>query len=216
MNYTHILFDLDGTLVDSLPGIAYSVDYAFNATGYARAALDLKALLGPPIRSILKQLAVGAGESDLDALVRAFRASYDSEGWQRTAHFEGALEALEAFRGAGKQMFIVTNKPLDATTRILRRLGTHAFFREVATPDSRSPAYVSKSAILGDLVERYLIHASNSLLVGDTLEDVRAAAEVGMRAAIMTHGYGGPEASGWKRFDSFRDLVAVCLSEVQA
>lgn len=215
MNYAHIFFDLDGTLVDSLPGIAYSVDCAFTATGCARAALDLRTLLGPPIRSILKQLAVGAGESDLDALVRAFRASYDSEGWQRAAHFEGALEALAELRRAGKQMFIVTNKPLDATTRILRRLGTHAFFQEVVTPDSRSPAYVSKSAILRDLVERYLIRSSDSLLVGDTLEDVRAAAEVGMRAAVMTHGYGGPEASGWKKFDSFRELVAVCLSEVQ-
>src|SRR5580658_355753 len=92
-----LIFDLDGTLLDSLPGIRFSVEAAFRACGLAMGDVDLRSLIGPPIRTILARMAgkQPSGE-ELDQLERSFRWSYDCEGWKMTPHYEGAAEALRA------------------------------------------------------------------------------------------------------------------------
>src|ERR1700753_2531652 len=89
-----IFFDLDGTLLDSLPGIAFSIEQAFATCGLPMQALDLGAAIGPPIRTILALAASEATDSDLNLLERAFRRSYDSEGWKKTLLFPGSSSTL--------------------------------------------------------------------------------------------------------------------------
>jgi phosphoglycolate phosphatase len=75
------LFDLDGTLVDSLPGIAFSVDAAIAESGLPVRRTDLRPLIGPPIREIFRQLLPQADALHLSSLEAAFRTSYDTGGW---------------------------------------------------------------------------------------------------------------------------------------
>jgi phosphoglycolate phosphatase len=185
-----VFFDLDGTLLDSLPGIRHSAEAAFAACGLTCGEIDLRGLIGPPIRTILANMSRGVSKSELDALERAFRVSYDSEGWKRTPHYAGAAEMLRAMRAEGKRLFVVSNKPRHISVRILEPEATLGLFDEVVTRDSREPAYAGKLEMLVHLLRKWEMRAEECLMVGDTIEDAEAASDCGMRFCLMTHGYG--------------------------
>ncbi|HEY1182805.1 MAG TPA: HAD hydrolase-like protein [Bryobacteraceae bacterium] len=186
----HAIFDLDGTLVDSLPGIAWSVGQALALCGLPPLTVDLKPLIGPPIRSILASVTGLRDAPSLDRLERAFRASYDGEGWRKSTCYEGAPDMLRRLRAGGIGLWVVTNKPSRIARRILREIEIEGLFGGVASLDSRAPAYVSKAEALTDLVRRQGLSRTECLLVGDTLEDCNAAAAAAVACAIVPHGYG--------------------------
>jgi phosphoglycolate phosphatase len=212
--FRSVFFDLDGTLVDSLPGIQFSIEQAFLSCGRTPRKLDVRPLLGPPIGSILDTLAGGTTPHQLDELVAAFRASYDSEGWHRTNCYASASEVLGTLHNLGLQLFVVTNKPQTATCRILNRLGIAGFFQEILSRDSRSPSFVSKAEMLSFLLDRFALEGACGLMVGDTMEDVIAAEQAGIRAALVTYGYGANTLDNgvnvFSRLDDLKELELVC------
>jgi len=135
----HAIFDLDGTLVDSLPGIAWSVGQALALCGLPPLTVDLKPLIGPPIRSILASVTGLRDAPSLDRLERAFRASYDGEGWRKSTCYEGAPDMLRRLRAGGIGLWVVTNKPSRIALRILREIEIDGLFGGVASLDSRAP-----------------------------------------------------------------------------
>jgi phosphoglycolate phosphatase len=184
------IFDLDGTLIDSLPGIGWSIQAALSACGMAAGPFDLKPLIGPPIRAILAAVS-GVGDAPaLDRLERAFRSSYDSDGWRKTLLQPGAGQALEELRSRGIALWLVTNKPRLATGMILRELGLETFFRETVCRDSRTPPFASKAEMLLHLLDRRNLEPHRCLMIGDTLEDAQAASQARLRCALVPHGYG--------------------------
>lgn len=190
----HALFDLDGTLVDSLPGIAWSVNQALRANRVAPLSRDLRPLIGPPIRDILAAVS-GADPALLDRLEAAFRASYDSAGWRRTVCHEGVPDMLWRLLTSGVELWLVTNKPAVVTGQILRELKIAAFFKEIACRDSRTPPFASKAETLRDLLQRRGLAPAQCLLIGDTAEDWHAAEAAGIACAIVPHGYGAAALS---------------------
>jgi phosphoglycolate phosphatase len=185
-----ILFDLDGTLVDSLPGIEFSVREAFHSCNLPAPKQSLRGLVGPPIRSILSRAGNVRGEDTLDSLERAFRRSYDQEGWRRSACFPDAARVLRMLGERRHRLFIVSNKPRHASLQILD--GQHILdcFEAIVTRDSRSPAYPGKAEMIAALRVERSIRDEDCLMVGDTSEDAGAAASAGIRFIWMTHGYG--------------------------
>ncbi len=123
-----VLFDLDGTLLDSIPGIAWSIKAALQAAGLAEPAVDLRQSIGPPIRTILSRAAATEDPALLDQLERHFRASYDTEGWRRTTCFPGTLELLEAMKANGHRLFIISNKPRHIAAKNPRSSGHCVLF----------------------------------------------------------------------------------------
>jgi phosphoglycolate phosphatase len=188
--FQNALFDLDGTLVDSLPGIAWSMKEALRANGLAPLSRDLRPLIGPPIRDILAAVSGAADSGLLDRLEAGFRSSYDSVGWRRTVCQKGVPDMLWRLLTAGVELWVVTNKPAVVTGRILRELKIGAFFKEIACRDSRTPPFGSKEEILEDLLERRGLDRAACLLIGDTAEDWKAAEAAGIACAIVPHGYG--------------------------
>jgi phosphoglycolate phosphatase len=217
-----VLFDLDGTLLDSLPGIEYSARSAFAQCGLPIGEVDLRTLIGPPIRTILARMALdgstgGLNEEQLDRIVQVFRTIYDSEGWKMTPHYAGALEALRAMRDEGRRLFVVSNKPRHISLRIMEAEGTLGLFDDVVTRDSREPAYQDKQEMLHSLMQRHGLQAQECLMVGDTMEDAAAALQTGMQFCLMTHGYGDvpltSEIPVAFRFDHFSELIPALRQE---
>lgn len=211
---TCILFDLDGTLVDSLPGIEFSVREAFDRCRLPLLNDNLRQMVGPPIRTILSHAGNVLEESTLNTLELAFRASYDSEGWQQAVCFPGAQHVLQALHDGGHRLFVVSNKPRHASLRILDKEQIRQFFEAVITRDSRSPNYGRKEDMVLTLLAERSIDLESCLMVGDTMEDFMAAVAVGIKFIWMTHGYGSaaqlsslPVAHSLSSFSQFLPLI---------
>jgi phosphoglycolate phosphatase len=186
-----IFFDLDGTLLDSLPGIMFSIEEAFAACGIAMQPIDLRRAIGPPIRTILAHAATQtATSSDLDLLESAFRSSYDSQGWQKTLLFPDSDSALREAHSLGVQLFVVSNKPRHISIKILEREGLAHLFDSIVTRDTSNPPYTGKAGMIDHLLQAFQLDPVRCIMVGDTEEDACAAAATQVPFAWMTHGYG--------------------------
>jgi phosphoglycolate phosphatase len=211
MALKNVIFDLDGTLVNSLPGIEHSVDCALRKRRYPSRTCELRPLIGPPIRDILRTVSGETDSSALDALEAVFRVTYDSEGWTRTVLQPEAKETLTWITGAGGSVFVVTNKPRCPAASIAQRLGL--VVSDMISPDSATPPHRSKAAMIQRLMHADDVKAGNSLVVGDTREDLDAAREVGMAAVIVTTGYGrfaeGADAEAFRKIHALGELKSV-------
>jgi phosphoglycolate phosphatase len=185
-----LLFDLDGTILDSLPGVEYSVKAAFDSCGLTLRDGNLRRMIGPPIRTILAAAGGGNDREVLDRLERAFRKSYDSEGWEKTVCFPDAHRALRTMHSHGHRLFVVSNKPRHISLRSLEREGMIDLFEEIVTADSRTPAFSGKAEMIESLMAAHRMVPADCLMVGDTMEDAGAAATAGVKFVYMTHGYG--------------------------
>lgn len=204
-----VIFDLDGTLVDSLPGIEFSAKAAFAACGIPWPTIDLRPMIGPPIRTIFSRVADTSDARILVKLEQAFRASYDGDGWQKTLCYPGAEAALGVLREAGIRLFIVTNKPQHITLRTLEMLRIKEPFERVVTRDSRTPQYTDKREMIEVLLDSSGLNAEGCMLVGDTEEDADAAASCHVRFAHVSHGYGtisDPKSRVHFKLDNFSQL----------
>lgn len=201
-----ILFDLDGTLVESLAGIEDSVRSAFAACGMPMHVTSLRDLVGPPIRTILSRAGNVLDEQKLDALEREFRANYDREGWRNSPCFPHVPEVLQELRRRGHRLFVVSNKPRHSCTRILHNNAIHNYFEATITRDSRNPPYEGKLQMIETLLCERSLSPDQCLMVGDTGEDGNAAASAGIRFVRMKYGYGIPS-----QFTS--NLAAFALQE---
>jgi phosphoglycolate phosphatase len=185
-----ILFDLDGTILDSLPGIESSVRAAFAACDLPVPTDSLREIIGPPIRTILARAGKIMNEAILDVLELAFRKDYDEEGWQKTICFPEAVRTLRTMRERGHRLFVISNKPRQVSLKILEKEEILDTFEVVLTRDSRRPAYKGKEEMVRTLLAELSIESQECVMVGDTIEDAKAAAAVGVRFIYMAHGYG--------------------------
>ncbi len=212
-----VIFDLDGTLVDSMPGIEYAAEVAWAAVQPGPPCPPLRPLIGPPVREMFRRALSDAAVATLDALERAFRTAYDAEGWRRTAVYPGVLDTLAMLTAEGLQCFGVTNKPSLPTQRILDHCGLRSYFRVFLSPDTRIPRLASKAEAVAALLAEYALDRRQTAFMGDTPEDARAAEACGVRFVAFTGGYGWADQSAKSPADwvcaDFSDLLAIVCRE---
>jgi phosphoglycolate phosphatase len=185
-----LIMDLDGTLLDSKPGILESFCSAVKSV-FPGLALDMaKVPVGPPIRQICTAAFPGISESDLERLARAYRAHYDSQGCMKTRLYEGAREVLSRCAQSGRTLDVATNKPLGVTTTLLSHLEIGGFFRSVVAVDSIQPPFAGKTEIIRHLLKSNRMDLAHTVLVGDTAEDAAAARMCGIGFIWASYGYG--------------------------
>lgn len=193
-----VIFDLDGTLTDSRPGIVRTTRYALqrlneNTGGTApipeEAALDF--MIGPPLRDTFAKL---VGADHVEALMGFYRERYATIGLFENAVYDGIPQALEALRGSGRRLFVATSKNEADARRILNHFGLARFFTEIYGALNDGGRAI-KSDLLNYLLGRERIEASvaNVAMVGDRKFDVLGAKAVGISAIGALWGYGGRE-----------------------
>jgi phosphoglycolate phosphatase len=207
-------FDFDGTLVDSLPGISFSIQQSFNSCGLQPPTSDIRTMIGPSVRTILSRLSESVTGADIEKLESAFRISYDTEGWTRTVAFPQVLETMRSLARTGAKLFVFTNKPSKVTMQITHRLGIEGLLQEALSRDSSSPPYASKSEMLRDLMDRHNISATSSAVVGDSREDMDAARTNNQQFFFASYGYGTISQSEFNQqtviLKKFSDLMTHC------
>lgn len=170
-----LIFDLDGTLIDSSASILEGFAMALDSLKIAPKLPLTATVIGPPLRDTLASLAGSDDASLLDALIRSFKDYYDAEGYKATTVFPGINEMLAGLRGEGKALHIATNKRLLPTQLILNHLGWREVFSSVYALDTRSPAFPNKAAMIAGLIQDVGIAHDSAAYIGDRPEDGFAA-----------------------------------------
>lgn len=190
MKVDNLIFDLDGTLIDSFPGIQYAIKEALKITLPGRPIPNLRPLIGPPIREIFKKVLEDAAPDLINELERQFRFVYDNIGWRKSIAYEGLSETLDQLTKLEVTNFIVTNKPILSTSKILFRLGINQYFREFISPDVREPIFNSKVAMIAYLLKKYSLDKKTTVYVGDSEDDCLAAKKCHVKFVAIAYGYG--------------------------
>lgn len=210
-----VLFDLDGTLVHSLPDLAFSIDSMLADLGMApRGEAAIRNWLGDGVDALVQRALVDGREEAPDSalLERAmplFMDYYASNNGERSRPYPGARQLLEVLRNAGLQLGCVTNKSQAFTTPLLQRLGLYACFDCVISGDQvthKKPhpePLLTACRVLGVL-------SGEALFVGDSTNDVRAARAAGMAVVCVSYGY----SRGEDIIDARPDALVDELSEV--
>ncbi len=186
----NFIFDLDGTLVDSLPGIAAALVAAFESIGRTLPEANLRAEIGPPISVIARRLAPSLTDLETLAIEQAYRPLYDDHHWSLTTLFPGVGATLHTLNRRGHSLFLLTNKPRVPAVRILEHLGLSHLFTDLYTRDCATPSFASKTLMLEALVAHHSLDPAASILVGDTAEDGEAAHANSIPFVFVTYGYG--------------------------
>lgn len=176
MTFNAVIFDLDGTLVDSAPGILSSMRAAMEALGAVPALPLTNRLIGPPLKQTLRLLGPAAQE-----LVFAFEQHYDAEGYKSALPFAGVNHMLANLTAAGGPQFIATNKRQIPTRKIVSELGWTKYFEAVYLPDSFLPAAKNKGDMLTHILRNHRLERSEVGYVGDRADDAQAANQAGVR-----------------------------------
>jgi phosphoglycolate phosphatase len=187
--YSHVLFDLDGTLSDSAPGILGSLRAAFAEVGVAWVDdATARSLLGPPFWHSLPPL---VGEDRLEAVVAAYRRHYVEGGAMfDTRRYDGVIEVVQSLRALGLRLAVATSKPEPHAARIVDYLGLSELF-EFVCGDTVDGKRDSKSLVIGEALARLDEPAAEAvLMVGDRSHDVLGAAAHGIDCAGVLWGYG--------------------------
>jgi phosphoglycolate phosphatase len=210
-----VIFDLDGTLVDSAPGIEFASQSAWTKILPDQTCPAMRPLMGPPIYEMFRQALPTASSGMLAELECSFREAYDGGGWKKAVPYSGVPEALQALKEHGVRCLGVTNKPALPTQRILAHCGLERSFEVFLSPDSRQPIFASKSAALQALLEEWSIDPRSGCFIGDTVDDALAARACRVAFIAYSGGYGWTglcaELPGVEMFDDFPALPALLL-----
>jgi len=185
-----IIFDLDGTLVDSAPGILAAYQIAFDQCGLQPKVPLESGLIGPPLRDTMAMVAGYPGQEVVDQLLTEFKKAYDDKGCLKTPAFQGVEEMMRTLKSLGIRLFIATNKRAYPTHKIMAHLGWTDFFEGVYGPDSFEPAKPNKAALIQQILQDHQLETKTTLYVGDRNEDGEASRANDLAFLFASWGYG--------------------------
>lgn len=185
------LFDLDGTLVDSLETIAEATVAAFARHGHRVAAADIVPRIGPPMEVVARE-ATGAGVEESLAMYATYQELYYTEYIQRTRPHEGAHALVEAMGAAGVALAVVTNKNEYGGRLMVKVQGWDGRFGSIVGRDTASH-YKPHPAPALHALRALGVPPAEAAFVGDTEADMNCARAAGMRYVIGITGARPPE-----------------------
>lgn len=191
--YDVILFDLDGTLTDSGPGITNSVAYSLKKYGIEVAdRAELYKFIGPPLKESFEKY-YGFSAEELKKAVEYYREYYTDKGMFENSVYEGIEELLKEIRKAGKMAVVATSKPEIFARKILEHFGLAKYFSyivganmdETRTKKDEVISYVLESCDIPD--------KSKVLMIGDREHDILGAKRNGLDSLGVLFGFGNRE-----------------------
>jgi phosphoglycolate phosphatase len=217
-----VIFDLDGTLIDSAPDLLEALNHVLAQQGRRRADLhEVHMMMGHGAVHLLdKGLAATGGvppEGVHEALVESFLEYYEAHIAVHTRPFPGVVETLAILRDTGYKMAVCTNKMQHFADKVLDALELGAFF-ETVVGGGATGFYKPDPEHLGAVLEKMALQPRESVMVGDSINDVAAAQALNMPVAVVTYGY-SPEAVwglGADRVLESFDALPAALGELAA
>ena len=214
-----VFLDLDGTLIDSHPGILASWRAALRALGHEPdESLDIRRFVGPPLEDSMQILLRSFGDDRVGEAVAAYRQHYGESGFLGSVPYPGIGKSLEEMKRTGLQVYLATSKRRIFASRILDHLKFATYFDGIygSVPSGELD---HKPELLAHILSKHGLSPSHSLMVGDRQYDISGAHAVGMRGLGVLWGYGTRdelETAGADRLvESPGDLARTVASMVE-
>jgi phosphoglycolate phosphatase len=187
----NVIFDLDGTLIDSADSILTGLKATTKKFGFEPALpLNVK-LVGPPLKQTIQKLVGDQANIDLNILVDDFKNYYDTEGFKASAAYPGMEKLLGELYQLGIRMYLATNKRLEPTLNIINYFNWASLFEEIYAIDRFVDApFSDKAEMIGCLIQKESIDKKSTIYVGDRFEDYEAAVVNSINYILVDWGYG--------------------------
>ena len=191
MTYTNILFDLDGTLVDSGEGVLKCAELALRHFNLPiPSPEEMRTFVGPPLRDSF--LRFGCTEEMAQEAIAVYRSRYTTVGKFELFVYPGIEKLLAALQDAGCKLYVATSKPETVSVEILEHLGLARYFTYIAGA-AQDKGRSTKDEVIAYLLEQ-VGDLDGALMVGDTAYDVIGSAHHGIPCVAVSWGYGTAES----------------------
>jgi phosphoglycolate phosphatase len=174
-NIQHIIFDLDGTLIDSSPSILAAFEGAFLKAHLQAVKPFSPEIIGPPLKETLKILLGDDDPEKIGMLAALFKEQYDTVGYKKTSVFAGVEHLLKALAATETPLYIATNKRIKPTLLILEHLGWLPYFKAVYALDMPEAQAKTKTELIAYVLKKHEIQPADAFYIGDRQEDKKAA-----------------------------------------
>jgi phosphoglycolate phosphatase len=210
----NIIFDLDGTLIDSAPSILAGFSFALESMGVEAQVPLEPTLIGPPLIETLSILSGLTSKTSLDKMAFAFKEYYDSTGYLQSLPYEGVERVLKSLKEDGVSLHLATNKRLTPTLKILECMSWSNLFSSIYTLDMLGRNFKTKGEMLTAQIQDIKINTKQTLYVGDRNEDRLAAQENNLGFVWANWGYDAfnatqPPSHNCPVINSVSDLLIV-------
>jgi phosphoglycolate phosphatase len=187
---TGLIFDLDGTLVDSLQGIAASLNQALTASGLPNHLPPVvRGFIGNGARILIQRAAPADASVDLlDTVEKAFKADYDTTWHDGTFVYDGITDLLETLQARGYPLAVLSNKPHPFTEAMVSELFPTIRFCSVLGQRPGIPHKPDPAGAL-EITSTLARQPGNCTIIGDSTMDIETARNAGMRAIAVTWGF---------------------------
>jgi phosphoglycolate phosphatase len=208
-----LLFDLDGTLVDTLPDLTSALNEALRERGYAPlSTAEVRPMIGDGMPMLLARgfAARGGEPAEAEAMHAHFIEIYEAHATQNSRPYPGVAETLALLRGRGYRTAVATNKPQHPTGKVLNELGLGALFDGFAGGDRYAVRKPDPGHLL-QLITELGGEPTRAAMIGDSENDAASAKAAGLPILLMRYGYAriDPEKLGADRvLDRFDELPA--------
>ena len=186
--YPALIFDLDGTLTDSKPGIVGCLRKVLEARKISISG-PLDRFVGPPVEEWAVELLPDGSEQDRIALAADYRGCYDREGWKNNSVFPGVKHMLSELHNEGFPLYVCTSKQHRFAVRILDHFGLAPLFQAVYG-DKLEYENHSKIGLLARLIAEQSLDLQSTWMIGDRVFDIEAAHANSIPCLFAGWGYG--------------------------
>lgn len=195
--YKGIIFDLDGTLLDTSEGVLASIRHTIKTMNYRELPLEtLLTFIGPPVkRSLMKHY--GLTDQEADEATEVFRQQYKNKDLLKAKPYDGILELLKALKDQGFLVGVATLKREDYSHTILEHFGIAKLCDLICGSDFESR--MTKTDVLRKCLSGLGLESSEALLIGDTSSDGNGAKEAGTDFMAVTFGFGYKTKEAWEK-----------------
>lgn len=206
-----LLFDLDGTLTDSAPGILRCFAHALDRVGHPGIDVPPHLAAGPPLYQVFEALLPVKDPALIERAIAAYRERYEESGILENSPYPGVHEALTTLRARGHRIAVVTMKPEPYAARVLTHFELAAFVEGIYAPALGDRRYAK-----GDLVASALLGqgSSDAVMIGDQPDDIRAARANGIRSVAALWGFGDRQELFAANADAAADHIGDVVSLV--
>lgn len=189
-HYDAILFDVDGTLIDSAPGILNTLETVFRDMGVDLTNVNLRRYIGPPLRKSFAEHF--SDPAKIEEATERYRMIYHEKGCHEGGVYPGVPEMLRRLKDAGFTLCTATCKPTEVVTPILEEQGIAGYFAFIGGA-SMDESRDTKTDVIRHVLGQPPLQGKRVLMVGDRSDDMQGAANCGLDAAGVLYGYGSRE-----------------------